>query len=114
MLAYGCGGISTPKPASIEGVVTIGGKPLTTGYIQFLSKSTPNVEAALLKEDGSYQVAGLSLGEYDVQIGPPVVPPGSPPPPSGQTIPKKYMDPSTSGLKVTVKPGKNRFDPVLE
>ena len=59
---------------------------------------------------------GLPEGTYAVAIMPPRIdlPPGTirppPQPPQYPDIPNKYRQPSTSGLNLTVKSGKNDFD----
>ncbi len=118
-LASGCGG--GQDVGYVSGKVTLGGQPLGQGSVVFHNPSKGIVVAAPLGPDGSYTVkthqgAGLPPGEYQVSISPagvgsgetPLVEKPTPGPGSGgPAIPAKYLQPTSSGLKVTIKPGKN-------
>lgn len=115
----GCGG--GQEVGYVSGKVTLGGKPLSQGSVVFHNPSKGVVVAAPLGPDGSYtakthQLAGLPPGEYQVSISPAGVGSGEAPlvekptpsaASSGPVIPPKYLQPTTSGLKITVKAGKN-------
>ncbi len=104
-------GCSGGQPTgSVSGKVTLGGAPLTAGCIQFTNQASGIGESAELDASGTYQVAALPLGEYQVAITPP--PPPAPhemdqPGPSRVNIPGKYQDVKTSGLSATITPGAN-------
>jgi len=111
----------------VSGKVTYQNKPLTKGTVSFVStdSSRPNANGTITP-DGTYTLhtanfgSGAVLGDYDVMIGGmdpidyntklpgmlPLMKKSELP----QTIPKKYEDPKTSGLKETVKSGTNTFD----
>lgn len=120
LLAYcGCGG--GQDVGYVSGKVTLGGKPLGQGAVVFHNPSKGIVVAAPLGPDGSYtaktyQLGGLPPGEYLVSISPTGVGSGEMPlvekptpgaASSGPAIPPKYLQPTTSGLKTTIKSGKN-------
>ena len=110
VLTTGC---KSEKPiSSVSGKVTYNGVPLTSGSVNFLS-TTGSAGQGLLDETGSYKIDGpLDAGEYQVYLGAPV--PGQFAPGSKQAVapPKfnvapKFLDPASSGFKVTLKPGPN-------
>ena len=118
-LSAGCG----VTPASVDGTVTVDGKPVTAGQVSFLP-ATGNATSAEIGPDGSYHVDGLTPGEVIVLVV------GQPPPvtgneslrtklsttgrpaaeaPSGPEVPKKYQSVATSDLKRNLQPGPNTF-----
>jgi hypothetical protein len=119
LAAGGCGG--KQDVGYVSGKVTLNGQPLSKGSVVFHNPAKGIVVSAPLQPDGSYtaktyQLAGLPPGEYQVSISPtgvgsgetPLAEPPKPSASSGTTnIPAKYLQPKTSGLKVTVQPGKN-------
>ena len=75
----------------------------------------------MIGEDGSYSIqtgreAGLPSGEYVVSVAANEAPTaaqtakGGPPPPGKAITPAWYRMKETSGLKFTVKPGKNEIN----
>jgi hypothetical protein len=115
----GCGGgVATddrPRQA-ISGTVTLDGRPLATGSIQFQPASAQeSVVAGAIITDGKYSIPrdqGLVPGTYSVSISsvesssPPPGPPGPSGPPSQgpqDLVPAKYNTQST--LTVKVEPG---------
>jgi hypothetical protein len=116
--AAGCGPHIPPLPATepVHGNVTLDGQPVTNGFVRFLPETGSGGRFAegMITEDGSYTVAafkgkaGTLPGEYKVYFS------GQPqaaeedhdeaPPPD---VPKKYLRPETSDLKVTVSGGDN-------
>ncbi len=130
-LLLGCGGNVKNAPASISGKVTYNGTPVGGGNIQFF---TPNNESGLynaaIKSDGTFAAGDLPVGEMVVTIETESINPnkakaeykkggkqgGMSPVGSGTgqlntgnyvKIPEKYKKSDTSGLKATLKPGKN-------
>lgn len=107
-------GCNSEKPtASVNGTVKYNGKPMTVGYVNFLSKTGSAAQAAL-DESGNYKIDGpLDVGEYTVYLGAPI--PGQFAPGTKVTAPPKYnvtpkfRDPGSSGVKVTLKAGPNEI-----
>jgi len=108
VVASGCSG---GKPeGSVSGKVTYQGNPVAGGSVNFLSTAGVGAQAPI--SNGTYSVNGpLATGEYAVYVAPPLPtpqPPGTKPaPPPKFEVPTKFQDAKTSGLKVSVKPGKN-------
>lgn len=108
VVAGGCG--SGKPEGSVSGKVTYQGNPVATGSVNFLSTAGVGAQAAI--SNGTYSVNGpLATGEYSVYVAAPLPtpqPPGAKPtPPPKFEVPPKFQDAKTSGLKVTVKTGKN-------
>jgi hypothetical protein len=118
-MLMGCGR-SGEKPQPVSGRVTFQGKAVAAGMIRFSNPQAAIDIMANLRPDGAYEVlmargAGLPTGTYQVAVMPPMVerPIGmgqAPKPPVCADIPAKYRQPSTSGLTLTVKPGRNVLD----
>jgi hypothetical protein len=87
------------KTATVEGKVTLDGKPLAAGKVSFHPKAGKAVVADLNK-DGTYTAKKVPIGEVRISI-------------KAKGVPKKYADPKTSGLTVEVKEGKQVFDIAL-
>ena len=112
--AAGCG---SGLGATVEGVVTYQGAPLTLGNIAFHPASGAPAYGAI-GEDGSYTLQtasqpGVPPGDYRVSIVSREVLPsknGLPPMPGRSFIPPSYGGLETSGLTFTVEPGDNRID----
>ena len=113
----GCGG---PFDATVSGVVTVDGKTVPRGNIAFHPASGGPAAYALISENGSYAVqtgreSGLPSGDYQVSITANELPTsahgdkGGPPPPGKAITPVWYSSKETSGLTVTVKPGRNEI-----
>jgi hypothetical protein len=67
LVAPGCGTTNPVAPASISGSVTLKGKPVTGGSVQFYTQSgTPY--SASIAADGTYSVADIPLGETIVCV----------------------------------------------
>lgn len=64
-----------PKRAAIKGKVTLDDKPLTVGNVMFLGKENFSGTAAIDK-DGNYSLADAPVGEVQVSIDVPRLPPG--------------------------------------
>lgn len=107
----------------VSGRVTFQGKPVAAGVVRFSSPQMGIDMTAEIRPDSTYEIVrahgpGLPEGTYQVAIMPLRVgrSKGSavenlPKRPNQHPdIPKKYRDPSTSGLTLTVQPGKNSFD----
>ena len=118
LAAAGC-----ERPATlgkVHGKVTHQGQPVTAGTVVFRSDRGVNMNAPIDAE-GQYRVSmakgvGLPPGEYRVAVAPPLLdlPIGAikapPKPPEYPQLPKKFRQPDTSGLVLTVKEGDNEFN----
>jgi hypothetical protein len=114
----GCGGT---YDASVEGVVTLDGKPLPLGMVTFHPSSPGPPAYAIISEDGSYAVntgreTGLPSGEYHVSVianEPPAIAQtasGGAPPLGKPITPAWYRMKETSGLQYKVEPGSNEIN----
>jgi hypothetical protein len=126
LIVPACGESGSTLPmGKVSGKVTYEGKPLTSGTVSFVSTESgrPNANGTI-SSDGTYNLHtqnfgdGAALGDYNVMISS-VDPkeyntklPGTAPREKKikSTVPKKYDDPKTSGLKETVKSGTNTFN----
>lgn len=115
LTAAGCGGA---YDATVKGIVTLDGKALPRGLVGFHPDAHGPSAYAFISDDGGYVVrtgnaAGLPPGEYYVTVAANELPAtertkdGNPPPPGKAITPARYRMKETSGLKFTVKPGKN-------
>jgi hypothetical protein len=123
----GCGqsgGVAGLPHHPVKGKVILSdGKPLTSGQVVFVSSKGGSEFFGEIQSDGSFTMKspaaeGLPEGDYLVRIDPEVQTSasGKGKPASrrgGPNIPypAKYADETTSGLKVTVKPGDNALEP---
>jgi len=104
----------------VFGTVTSFGEPLPAGSVVFSNPERGTHIMARLNSDGNYQLQtakgiGLPLGDYQVSVCPPIAEPVMPGAPQAADpprvrIPEKFKRPETSGLKLTVREGENRFD----
>ncbi|MFO0910895.1 MAG: hypothetical protein U0835_10215 [Isosphaeraceae bacterium] len=125
VLAHAGCGSGEPGLVPVRGKVTLDGGPWPKeGTINFTPTSGEGGDPSKLRPgggkfgtDGSFTVGsfeasdGLFPGTYQVSVDCPEAPPQMSP--TGQAVearnavPKKFRDPSTSGLKVTVTAGGN-------
>jgi hypothetical protein len=118
----GCGEPTYPTATlyPVKGQVLLSdGKPLTSGQVVFVS----NQDVAFLgkvESDGRFSIKtgasdGAPEGEYKVRIEPELQPGIAGRAKKGGAahlpFPAKYAHDTTSGLKVTVKPGENNLEP---
>ena len=97
------------------------GDPLTAGIVVFHPKSKPGVEATgIVAADGTFKMAtfgksdGAIPGEYLVSVEPLALraPGGKVKMTQAEArIPRMYLTPETSFLKVEVKAGENELEP---
>ena len=115
----GCGS----RLPTITGHVTYRGLPLDTGRVVFHPQGSTAPAYAVLQPGGTYSAQtgsgpGIAEGDYSVTVmaTAPVPEPSvsNPRPEITSLIPERYGNVETSGLKVTVGPGKNVFDVQLE
>jgi len=114
LLAVGCS--RGPKVVRVRGTVTYKGQPLVNGFVMFnpADPQKGHVARGKIAEDGSFTMStfepgdGVMPAEYIITVRSWV--PGSGPTPMDEaagvfvtsSIPERYMDPRTSGLKETV------------
>lgn len=97
------------------------GKPLTTGVIMLSPARTGPSAYAEIRPDGSYELKtgsekGLEPGEYVVTVAANAPGPDQPESENGAApairplmTPPQYADVSTSPLRITVKPGSQKW-----
>ncbi|WP_417378405.1 carboxypeptidase regulatory-like domain-containing protein [Gimesia sp.] len=118
------GPTDTPPLAPVKGVVTLDGKPLTTGTIQFTPDkdrgTTGRMALGGIKEDGTFELMTIKKGD-GAQVGHHLVSiecyessAFDPNQPVNQTpkslIPNRYTDPKKSELTAQVQAGEeNNF-----
>jgi len=110
-LGCGGGGKDIGPTGTVEGTVTLGGKPLTKGSIVFYDKGTGNSGGADLEADGKFKfTTPIPVGTYAVSF--PAAAMSAPPPDDpeadklanqGSGVPVKYQDGNTSGITAEVK-----------
>ena len=117
----GCG--SDSKLGSVDGVVRLDGKPLTTGTVRFVPAGG-RAASGEIQSDGTFTLGtygesdGALIGKHQVVIIAVQTDPDAPKegrmmkanPKVKPLVPNRYMAPGTSGLTADVKPGHNKFD----
>jgi hypothetical protein len=106
---------SLPRTIRVEGQVTYGGKPVTSGTVAFMPLETPGqIEprpaTGALRADGTYQLAcyrakaGVLPGKYAVSVVAykHFAPPQNPDDKPDYAVPERYTNAQTSGLTATV------------
>jgi hypothetical protein len=121
-LVAGCGGgPKLPPMAPVSGSVTLDGKPLPQGTVQFVPNAAQGTAGApavgSIGPDGRYTLQtaghdGAIVGHHKVRVDARRTPKDymDTMPPS--LIPAKYNDPDTSGLVVEVKGGEKNQIPL--
>jgi hypothetical protein len=122
--AAGC----SKSAGEVSGKVTLNGKPLKGGTVTFIAATGTGASAGI-SPDGTYKALKVPLGDVKVIVVGPVfkmdlpaggaaggdtfklpTKPSEGPPPADQIVPKKYADPDSSGLALTVQKGGQEFD----
>lgn len=135
MFLVGCRNARSVQHAEVSGRVLFQGNPLPGGTVNFVSLIGGFANAAVIDENGNYHI-NSPVGEVEIGVsnkmlagsggltrdeakGPKTLRDEKA---SGQKkkgplvkgryvpIPKKYLDPHTSGLRYTVKPGSQTYD----
>lgn len=118
-IAAGCN--SSPYDATVTGTVTLNGKPIGPGVIQFVpSGRSSNPSTGAIAVNGAYELktsnaVGLPPGAYDVTVAvydQPVLNPGERAPPGSAPLrtPEKYLSVETTDLQCEVQAGANTID----
>ncbi len=120
--------------ADVSGQVLLDGKPVPGGQVSFVAVNGALAARGDIGEDGHYEIKApigeVRIGVNNSLLMPPSLKKGKPPkgmmhgtkegfvkdegkpPLKGRyvNIPTGYLDPATSGLKYTVKPGSQTYD----
>ena len=108
--AAGCGASSELETATVNGLVTLDGEPLQSGYVMVLPVRG-RMARGTIQEDGSFVLGsysdsdGAQIGDHPVVVTPVPADEGVSRPRSEQRIPRRYRRAGSSGLRVTVEPG---------
>lgn len=122
VLAVGCGRRSTgPRTIPVSGTVTFKGQAVGQCEVGFRPDEGQNIRAATAVCDaaGRFKTLpdrGLMAGQYTIVIYPPAMDDEGGKGRPAKTVPIRYTDWKTSGLKVAVQPDESskRLDIVLE
>jgi hypothetical protein len=113
ILPAGCG---RSFDGSVNGMVTLDGKPLATGTVTFHPVGSGPMAYGRIQADGRYSVVtasrqGLPPGEYVVTVVATAPPPNPKLEIPGELLtPVRYGRLDQSGLHFTVQRGQNTFD----
>ncbi|MCE9561096.1 MAG: carboxypeptidase-like regulatory domain-containing protein [Planctomycetes bacterium] len=110
LLGAGC---SPVREGTVEGRVTVQGKPAVGEHVTFFAAETGEGASAEVGADGTFRLSTpLRVGTFVVTVVTPSPPPMAGPPPkkSNMGIPDKYRREETSDLRATVVGGKNTFE----
>lgn len=116
LIAAGCGG----PGASVEGVVTLDGRPLPGARISFHPDTTGPVAYGVSLADGSYLLktgakqSGLEPGGYRVTVFAMEVADGGQEKAGPLLTPAAYGDPAKTPLRCQVAPGSNQIPLAIE
>jgi hypothetical protein len=117
----GCGPRVAPT-GEVYGKVTYNGKPVTAGNVKFYPEAGGEPVGTSLAPDGTYRATGVPVGRCKVAIetlsfkghisGPPpnMAKMVNAPQPKYVEIPRKYEEPTTSGLTIEVEKGQKPWD----
>lgn len=106
--------------ATLEGTVTYKGKPVPYALVIVTNGSQSATGNA--GPDGKFKVEHVPLGEVQIGVNTDAAKGiamsaimaaqkgGGSPPPALVDVPKKYFEPSTSGITTTIQDGANTFD----
>lgn len=139
----GCGGSSgdgyTGERGSVSGTITLDGQPLAKDcQVLFIAETGGYTAGGVIGDGGNYTLvyhggSGLPVGNYSVQLAPPLAAEGEMPSVDPMQMagklnrkagkeplaavgpfPSKYSSTSSSGLQFKVVPGQNAADFALE
>lgn len=114
-LVFGCGRGHQLDTAPVQGRITLDGQPVPKGSVVF-SPEKGRGAMGILREDGTYTLStygegdGAVMGKHTVTVISNEPVPGLDPDdidtPIRWLVPRRYTDPSTSGLQFEIEPGK--------
>jgi hypothetical protein len=125
-LLFETGCTNSGSSGIITGTVSVDGKKLKRGLVTFMPENAKRgiFNAAII--EGKYEISGVPTGLAKIVIIPGMEPPATGDNPDGNdgarpaaatkqedlatSVPAKYHDAATSGLELTVKPGRNDYD----
>ena len=126
----GCGEATGPQLSLVRGTVVFKGAGLTGGTVKIFDAGNTLVGQASINSSGEFIATDLPRGELKVTVetvgGAPAMnkmqtkpPPGTPVLPSGDagasvTIPKKYLSPETTDLRLIVTAAEQKCELKLE
>ena len=113
-VTLGCGEtLETVPTGEATGKITVGGKPLTQGRVNFVSDAVGAGAGGNLTPDGTYKLEGaIPVGHYSVFITfdiPPALR-GTPAENVLKSVPEKYLGQATSGLTADVEEGQTEYN----
>ncbi|MDY3553146.1 hypothetical protein R5W24_002238 [Gemmata sp. JC717] len=123
--APGCSG---QKPQNVSGVVTLNGKPLTSGVVRFHGTGD-RMATANIQPDGTFVATDVMPGEVKVAVTESLIAAGgaratpnaaksqglsAPEQPKRVAIPPKYKDVNTSNLNYTITPSMANLEIALQ
>ncbi len=113
LLASGCGGgPDLPPMAPVSGQVTLDGKPLSVGFVQFVPEGPGEKSAppgvGNIGTDGRYEITtagvrGAVVGSHKIRVEATEPRLSDDDPPGVSLIPLRYNNPATSSLTAEVK-----------
>ena len=113
---------TVPEITLLEGQVTLDGKPLKVGHVQFVSADNVTSTGAELTPEGRYRIAGAPVGPVRVAVttkqfkvlepseDDPSTRGGNKPNPRYMAVPDKYAAPETSGLDTVIAAGQKEHN----
>lgn len=106
---FGCSGSKQPPLGTVEGFVTLDGKPLATAAVLFTPEGRGRTSIGITDADGRYSltylrdIKGADLGRHTVRITTATDDNGG-----KERLPRRYHAKST--LSASVEPGSNQHD----
>jgi hypothetical protein len=98
---------NTGKKVTLRGTVSYNGQPLRSGMLKFVGP-TGEYSAAVIQPDGTFIITDVVPGEVKVAVE--ETPQSSGPGSTGErktppvSLPGKFREPETSGLRYTITP----------
>jgi len=114
--------LGADRTGNVEGIVTLDGQPVADAMVTFVpvNEGRGRPATGITDENGAFRLRATAAGDAATEPGAGVLPgdyyvgvvetPSPEKAEQGTVVPKKYNDPRESGLKVTVKKGKNTID----
>jgi hypothetical protein len=107
--SVGCG--DSPAVGTVEGTVSLDGKPYDDAAVMFLDAKTGQAAGTDIQDGGQFTFnEPIPTGTYDVYLAPRTVPmeEGSPEAVKiDESVPEKYWNETTTDIEVVVSEGEN-------